>query len=99
VFFITCLLPAGRARTDASQLQDRRRLLTDRIDRHRAMVAAIDRELDARWLGLSLSPQERLEIFGSTRLEDNAARPGQRWGDSELWRQRRSAACSVVSVR
>ncbi|MGR6918866.1 MerR family DNA-binding transcriptional regulator [[Actinomadura] parvosata] len=49
-------------------------LLAARMKRQRAMVAAIAKELNARRLGLDLTPQERLEIFGSTRLEDDAAR-------------------------
>jgi hypothetical protein len=36
------------------------------------MMAVIDKELSARKMGLSLTPQERLEVFGSTRLEDHA---------------------------
>ncbi|MGW3347054.1 MerR family transcriptional regulator [Nonomuraea rubra] len=82
---------ADPARTDADRLREQRELLTARIDRQRAMAASIDRELDARRLGLTLTltPQERLEIFGSTRLEDDAARAKARWGGSELWDQRR----------
>ncbi|MEV0824967.1 MerR family transcriptional regulator [Nonomuraea rubra] len=80
---------ADPARTDADRLREQRELLTARIDRQQAMVASIDRELDARRLGLTLTPQERLEIFGSTRLEDNAARAQAQWGGSELWHQRR----------
>ncbi|GAA4930326.1 DNA-binding transcriptional MerR regulator [Nonomuraea thailandensis] len=89
---------ADPARTDADRLREQRTLLTARIERQQAMLASIDRELHARELGLTLTPRERLEIFGSTRLEDNAARARERWGDSELWRQRqrRAAACSAA---
>jgi MerR family transcriptional regulator, thiopeptide resistance regulator len=83
---------ADPTRTDADRLREQRRLLEDRIARHRAMVAAIDRELNARTLGIALTAAERLEIFGSTRLEDNAGRAQRRWGDSELWRQRQERA-------
>jgi hypothetical protein len=52
------------------------------------MVAAIDRELNARKLGIALTPEERLEAFGSTRLAINRlARPRlcqQRWPASGL---------------
>ncbi len=75
--------------SDEDRLREQRRLLTERIERHRAMVAAIDRELSARKLGLTLTPAERLEVFGSTRLEDNADRAEQRWGGTEAWRRRR----------
>lgn len=75
-------------RTDADRLDEQRRLLTDRIARHQAMVAAIDQELRARRLGITLTPRERLEVFGSTRLEDNADRAERQWGGTEAWRQR-----------
>jgi MerR family transcriptional regulator, thiopeptide resistance regulator len=75
--------------TDEDQLHRQRDLLTGRITRHQAMVTAIDRELNARKLGLTLTAQERLEVFGSTRLEDNADRAEQRWGSTESWAQRR----------
>ncbi|GAA5064535.1 DNA-binding transcriptional MerR regulator [Thermocatellispora tengchongensis] len=79
---------ADPARTDADRLREQRRLLTGRIERYQAMVAVIDRELDARRLGITLTPEERLEVFGGTRLEDNAAQAERRWGGSEQWRQR-----------
>lgn len=83
---------ADPARTDVDRLNEQRRLLTARMERHRAMLASIDRELNARSLGLTLTPKERLEVFGSTRLEDGAARAEQRWGGSDLWRQRQERA-------
>jgi DNA-binding transcriptional MerR regulator len=72
----------------ADHLTDQRRLLTDRIERDRAMVAVIDKELTARELGMTITPQERLEVFGSTRLEDDAPRILERWGGTERFRQR-----------
>jgi MerR family transcriptional regulator, thiopeptide resistance regulator len=74
---------------DEDQLRGQRDLLTGRIARDQAMVTAIDRELNARKLGLTLTARERLEVFGSTRLEDNADRAEQRWGGTESWEQRR----------
>jgi MerR family transcriptional regulator, thiopeptide resistance regulator len=83
---------ADQARTDADRLHEQRRLLTERITRQQAMVALIDKELNARKLGIVLTPAERLEVFGGTRLEDNSALAEQRWGDSEAWRQRQQRA-------
>lgn len=78
--------------TDEDRLRQQRHLLADRITRHQAMIATIDKELAARKLGMNLTPQERLEVFGGTRLEDNADRAEQRWGESPLWRQRQQRA-------
>ena len=84
-------------RTDADRLDEQRRLLTERIARHQAMVALIDQELKARKLGLTLTPRERLEVFGNTRLEDNADRAERQWGGSERWAQRRDRAAGYTA--
>ena len=76
----------------AAHLADQRRLLTERIDRYQAMVAVLDKELSARELGLTLTPEERLEVFGSTRLEDNAQRVLRRWGGTDRFRQQQERA-------
>jgi DNA-binding transcriptional MerR regulator len=60
---------------DGDHLQRQRELLTARIARCQAMVTVIDKELSARKMGIRLTPRERLEVFGSTRLEDRANRP------------------------
>lgn len=80
---------ADPATGDEDRLREQRRLLSERIERHQAMVAAIDRELGARKLGLTITAAERLAVFGSTRFEDNADRAEARWGGTELWRQQR----------
>ncbi|WP_433417613.1 MerR family transcriptional regulator [Microtetraspora malaysiensis] len=85
-------LLADQASTDVDRLHQQRRLLTERIARHQAMVALIDKELNARTLGITLTPHERLEVFGSSVLEENAARAEERWGGSELWQQRKLRA-------
>jgi DNA-binding transcriptional MerR regulator len=73
----------------ADHLAEQRRLLADRVARHQAMVAVIDKELAARELGMTITAEERLEIFGSTRLEDNAGEILARWGDTGRFRQQR----------
>ncbi len=75
--------------TADDHLRRQRGLLTDRITHHKAMVTTIGRELAAHSLGIALSATERLEVLGNTRLEDNADRAEQRWGDTAAWQQRR----------
>ena len=84
--------------TDEDRLREQRRLLAERIDRQRAMVAAIDKELSARKLGLTLTPAERLAVFGSTRLEDNADQAEARWGGSEQWHQQRERVARYTAA-
>ena len=53
----------------AAHLRRLRALLLERRDRADAMAAAIDRELAARAKGMTMTPQEQLEMFGA-RLYD-----------------------------
>src|ERR1700749_3818693 len=56
--------------TDAvAHLRRLRGLLLEQRDRADAMVAAIDRELEARAMGIRMTPEEQLEMFGA-RLYD-----------------------------
>jgi DNA-binding transcriptional MerR regulator len=88
---------ADTGTTDEDRLRHQRDLLTERVTRHQTMIETIDRELNARTLGLTLTPAERLAVFGSTRLEDNAARAEQRWGGTEQWEQRRRRAATYTA--
>jgi DNA-binding transcriptional MerR regulator len=52
--------------TDAvARLRRLRGLLLERRDRAAAMAAAIDRELEARAMGIGTTPEERLKAFGA----------------------------------
>jgi MerR family transcriptional regulator, thiopeptide resistance regulator len=73
------------ASTDGDHLRRQRQLLAARIARCQAMAAVIDKELSVRKLGISLTPQERLEVFGSTPLEDLADEAERRWGGTAEW--------------
>jgi DNA-binding transcriptional MerR regulator len=80
--------------TDGDHLRRQRQLLTDRIVRCRAMVGAIDKELSVRKLGISLTPQERLEVFGST-LEHLADKAERRVGVDAEWAQQPTSGYTV----
>ncbi|MFF7776328.1 MerR family transcriptional regulator [Streptomyces tanashiensis] len=56
--------------TDAvAHLHRLRGLLLDQRDRAAAMVTAIDRELEARAMGIRTTPQQQLEVFGAQLYE------------------------------
>ena len=77
-------------RTDAvGHLRRQRGLLTERIERLRRMVAAIDYELEAREMDIKLTPEERLEVFGDFNPEEHAVEAEQRWGGTDAYRQSR----------
>ncbi len=68
-------------------LRRQRRLLQERLDRLSAMLAAIDRELEAHGMGTELTPEEKLEIFGETYNPDWEVEAEERWGDTDAWKQ------------
>src|SRR3984885_10939598 len=78
--------------TDGDHLRRQRQLLAARIARCQAMAAVIDKELSVRRLGISLTPQERLEVFGDMPLEDLADGVG---ADAEWAQQPRMSAYTV----
>lgn len=76
-------------------LRRQHRLLREQIRRRQDMLAAIEKEMEAREMGISLSPEEQLEIFGTDKVGGEWAEEArQRWGDTEEWKQsqRRAAA-------
>ncbi len=84
-------------RTDVvSHLRRQRELLTERIKRLYAMVATIDYEMEARMMGIQLTPEERFEVFGDFRPEDYAEEAEQRWGDTEAYRQSQRRVASYT---
>ena len=80
----------------AEHLRRQHRLLRERLEATSAMVAAVEKEMEARQMGISLTPEERFEVFGDWLPEEYAAEAEQRWGDTEEWAQsqRRTAAMS-----
>ncbi|MBX6391133.1 MAG: MerR family transcriptional regulator [Frankia sp.] len=78
-------------------LRRQRELLVARGRQLAAMVAAIDRHLEAHKMGIQLSPQEQVEVFGTDKVGGEwADEAEQRWGDSDAYResQRRVATYS-----
>lgn len=78
-----------------SHLRRQHRLLREQIARRQDMLAAIEKELEARTMGISLTPEEQLEIFGTDKVGGEWAEEAERrWGDTDAWRQsqRRTAA-------
>ncbi|GAA2006221.1 MerR family transcriptional regulator [Nakamurella flavida] len=70
-----------------AHLRRQRELLLQRTDRLTRMVAAVDKELEARTMGIDLSSEEKFEIFGPTYSEGYEQEAQERWGDTEMWRQ------------
>jgi ABC-type oligopeptide transport system ATPase subunit len=92
------ILAEPSAGTD-DHLRKQHRLLRQRRARDEALLAAIEREMEARKMGMSLTPEEQFEIFGTDKLDEYAEEAKQRWGDTGAWResQRRTAAMTRSS--
>ncbi|MBL7498554.1 MerR family transcriptional regulator [Frankia sp. CNm7] len=76
-------------------LRRQRDLLIERGERLVAMVAAIDRHLEARAMGMRLTPEEQLEVFGTDKVGGEWADEAERrWGETDAYQesQRRAAA-------
>lgn len=59
------------------QLRRQHRLLRERQARTEALLGAVEREIRARRMGISLTPEEQLEIFGTDRFAERAAEAGR----------------------
>jgi DNA-binding transcriptional MerR regulator len=71
----------------AAHLRRQHRLLRDRLERTQAMLAAVEKEMEARSMGISLTPEERFEVFGDWLPEEYEAEAEQKWGETEAWAQ------------
>jgi DNA-binding transcriptional MerR regulator len=83
---VATLLDAPDADPEA-HLRRQHRLLRDRLERTQAMVAAVEKEMEARSMGISLTPEERFEVFGDWLPEEYEAEAEQKWGETEAWAQ------------
>jgi DNA-binding transcriptional MerR regulator len=71
----------------AAHLRRQHRLLTRRIDRLREMAASVERAMEAEKMGISLTPEERFEVFGENDPAQYAEEAEQRWGNTDAYRQ------------
>jgi MerR family transcriptional regulator, thiopeptide resistance regulator len=78
----------------AQHLRRQLRLLKDRLGRTRAMVEAVEKEMEAYQMGIQLSPEDRFEVFGENDPAQYEAEAEERWGETEAYEQsqRRTAS-------
>ncbi len=75
-------------------LRRQHQLLRERAARTAALLRAVEKEMEARDMGMALTPEEQFEVFGTDKMAEYTEEARQRWGDTEAWQesQRRSAA-------
>ncbi len=69
-------------------------LLSDRIARLQQMAKAVEHAMEAKKMGINLTPEEKFEVFGDFDPDQYAEEAEQRWGDTEQYKEsvRRSAS-------
>ncbi|MCU1675596.1 MAG: tipA [Frankiales bacterium] len=69
------------------QLRRQHALLVERSVQLQRMIAAIDKTMEARKMGINLSPGEMFEVFGDFDPTVHEAEVHERWGDSDAYAQ------------
>jgi DNA-binding transcriptional MerR regulator len=80
-----------------AHLRRQHRLLTGRVARLQEMVAAVERAMEAEKMGITLTPEERFELFGDFVPEDYAKEAQARWGGSDAWEQSQRRTSSYTN--
>lgn len=93
-FGLEQIAQALEAPDPAAHLRRQHGLLRERLARTQDLLEAVEHEMEACQMGISLSPEEQFEIFGTDQLEERTREAGERWGGTEAFRQsqRRTAA-------
>ncbi|MEU6870679.1 MerR family transcriptional regulator [Streptomyces sp. NPDC088190] len=89
---IAVLLDDPRA-DPREHLRRRHQLLSDRIAELRRMAEAVETAMEARRMGINLTPEEKFEVFGGKDPEEHAEEAEARWGGTAEYAesQRRAA--------
>ena len=64
-------------------------MLLDRIGRLKRLVAAVEKAMEARTMRISLTPEERLEVFGAFDPAEYGPEVEESWGDTDAFRDAR----------
>ncbi|MEU6313506.1 MerR family transcriptional regulator [Streptomyces sp. NPDC047014] len=82
-------------RTDPREhLRRQHALLTGRIDRLQQMARAVEHAMEAKKMGINLTPEEKFEVFGDFDPDEHAEEAERRWGGTDAYREsaRRTAS-------
>jgi DNA-binding transcriptional MerR regulator len=71
----------------ATHLRRQHGLLRERIECLQRMVAAVETTMEAEQMGISLTPEERFEVFGDFLPEDYEQEAEARWGETDAYKQ------------
>ncbi|GAB4054027.1 MerR family transcriptional regulator [Catellatospora paridis] len=72
---------------ETAHLRRQHELLTGRIKRMQEMVTAIEFAMEAKKVGINLTPEERFEVFGDFNPDDHTEEVEQRWGATDAYKE------------
>lgn len=73
-------------------------LLVDRIGRLQRMATAVEKAMEAHTMGITLTPEERLEVFGDFDPDGHTAEVQERWGGTDAYRESMSRSASYTKA-
>ncbi|MEV4800090.1 MerR family transcriptional regulator [Nonomuraea sp. NPDC049421] len=79
-----------------THLRRQHELLTRKAQRIGQVIAAVERAINARTTGISLTAEERLEVFGSFRPEDHDAEVERRWGGTPQYAESQERIAAYI---
>jgi DNA-binding transcriptional MerR regulator len=68
-------------------LRLQKRLLNEKAVRIKALIAAVEAAIDSMEKGTTMTPEERLEVFGDFEPEKYEAEAEQRWGGTDAYKE------------
>lgn len=92
---VAALLDAPDADPRA-HLRRQHELLTARIEKLQKMAAAVEHAMEARKMGINLTPEEKFEVFGDFDPDQYEDEVHERWGDTDAYRQSQQRAASYT---
>ncbi|MBZ9642629.1 MerR family transcriptional regulator [Streptomyces sp. PSKA30] len=79
-----------------AHLRRQHELLTARIEKLQKMAAAVEHAMEARKMGINLTPEEKFEVFGDKDPEQYADEAEARWGSTEAYAESQRRAASYT---
>ncbi|MFK0257594.1 MerR family transcriptional regulator [Streptomyces sp. NPDC090445] len=71
-------------------------LLSDRIARLQQMAEAVEHAMEAKKMGINLTPEEKFEVFGDNDPDQYAEEAERRWGHTDAYKESTRRAASYT---
>ncbi|HVF52852.1 MAG TPA: MerR family transcriptional regulator [Actinomycetota bacterium] len=90
------LAESGMSRLD--HLRRQHQLLVAGADRLQHMITSVENEMEAYKMGISLTPEERFEVFGDFDPDEHADEVEERWGDTDAYKESQRRVSSYTKA-